>query len=370
MSWKKRTPDVFDLLLQVMGEGRLTDALGRTVDFKNTLILMTSNIGTREASGAAGFQRATENRAGVFLQAVERYFRPEFVNRLDRVVPFAELSRDDVLRIARATLRNIATREGFQRRRCVVSVSDEALDGVVRDGFNPRWGARGVRRALERILVRPAARLFAATDATTPAIISFGVRDGRVQTGLCPLHEADTVKNCIASWEPRQLPEALQALRGTLARLAAGLEHFRPQGEITAGNITPQQSRYLSITEFLKDLRNTCVELEDVYADDIETRLGLDDGRAISGTLTTQPPSFSRFVYAKHNWTQRGHRVILSEISSAQDIHEYFNDLFERGRIAIGFDRQRGLCCVYSLWPPPPKRSRRMTNTGTNRRCC
>lgn len=333
---EKAHPDVFDLLLQVMGEGRLTDASGRTVDFTNTLILMTSNIGTREAAGQVGYASQEQNRESVYLRAVEEFFRPEFVNRLDQVVPFAPLTHADVLSIARLILGKIVTREGFQRRRCIVSVSDEALTGVVREGFHPRWGARGVRRALERQLVRPAARLLSATDAATPVIISFALRDGAVKTVVCPLIEAEPVVGRIANRSPMPVPETLVRLKRTLARLTDRVRQARPQGTIVAGTITPEQARTLETAEFLNGLREACGTLEAAYADDVESRLRLEDGRAVSGTRMTRLPSLTRFLASKIAGPGRGRRIIMSEIASARDIHDYFDGLFA----PIGLDPQ------------------------------
>src|SRR5207237_6737948 len=90
---EKAHPEVFDLLLQVLGEGRLTDALGRTVDFTNTLIVLTSNLGVRESESALGFRQDDAAGDALFVQAAERFFRPEFFNRLDRVLPFRRLTR-------------------------------------------------------------------------------------------------------------------------------------------------------------------------------------------------------------------------------------------------------------------------------------
>src|SRR5262249_45537500 len=93
---EKAHPEVLDLLLQVLGEGRLTDALGRTVDFTNTLIVMTSNLGVREAQAGMGFRPGEHHDPEAYERAAQRFFRPEFFNRLDRVVPFDRLGREEV----------------------------------------------------------------------------------------------------------------------------------------------------------------------------------------------------------------------------------------------------------------------------------
>src|SRR5262249_32722457 len=99
---EKAHPEVFDVLLQVLGEGRLTDALGRTVDFGNTLIVLTSNLGVRQAESSLGFGIGRDDRSDeVYRRAAEAFFRPEFFNRLDRIVPFRRLGSNDLRAIAR-----------------------------------------------------------------------------------------------------------------------------------------------------------------------------------------------------------------------------------------------------------------------------
>ena len=159
---EKAHPEVFDVLLQVLGEGRLTDALGRTVDFTNALIVMTSNLGVRESEGAAGFRRDEAERDAAFVRAAERFFRPEFFNRLDRVLPFRRLSREHIRGIARGLLAEVFGREGVVQRKCLPRVDDAALEWVVDQGYDPVLGARALKRAVERCLAQPLAQQLAA----------------------------------------------------------------------------------------------------------------------------------------------------------------------------------------------------------------
>src|SRR5262249_48367269 len=119
---EKAHKDVFDLLLQVMGDGRLTDALGRTVDFTNTILIMTSNLGVREASTHLGFRQNESSEASVYIQAAEKFFKPEFFNRLDRIIPFERLRREDVQKIALRLIRDVFARDGLMRRKCILQV--------------------------------------------------------------------------------------------------------------------------------------------------------------------------------------------------------------------------------------------------------
>src|SRR5262249_40928076 len=137
---EKAHRDVFNLLLQVMGDGRLTDALGRTADFTNAILILTSNLGVKEASSDLGFQLSRANETGVYLQAAERFFSPEFFNRLDRVIPFDRLSRRDIGRIAYGLINQLFTREGLARRKTVLRVDEHAMERVIDAGFHPKLG--------------------------------------------------------------------------------------------------------------------------------------------------------------------------------------------------------------------------------------
>ncbi len=140
---EKAHRDVFDLLLQVMGEGRLTDALGRTADFTNALIILTSNLGVKQASSDLGFTPDEGSQSSTYMQAAEKFFRPEFFNRLDRIVPFERLSREHVAQIARHLIQDIFAREGLARRKCLLRVDDEAMARIIDEGYHPTLGARG-----------------------------------------------------------------------------------------------------------------------------------------------------------------------------------------------------------------------------------
>ena len=136
---EKANPEVFDLLLQVLGEGRLTDALGRTVDFSNTLIVLTSNLGVREAQQTLGF-RGDGHKAEAYTQAAQKFFRPEFFNRLDRIVPFDPLGRTEVGQIAKHLIHEVLEREGLVRRKCALRLEESALERIIDQGFDPVMG--------------------------------------------------------------------------------------------------------------------------------------------------------------------------------------------------------------------------------------
>jgi ATP-dependent Clp protease ATP-binding subunit ClpC len=157
---EKAHPDVFNMLLQIMDDGRLTDAKGRTVDFKNTLIILTSNIGSRvieKGGGGLGFQfsedeaTASYNRIrNLVNEELKAYFRPEFLNRVDEIIVFTQLNKDEVKQIAEIMLAEVATR--LSEKNITLEVKDRFKERVVQEGYNPSQGARPLRRAIMRLL--------------------------------------------------------------------------------------------------------------------------------------------------------------------------------------------------------------------------
>jgi ATP-dependent Clp protease ATP-binding subunit ClpC len=150
---EKAHPEVFDLLLGVFGEGRLSDSLGRAVDFRMTLLVMTSNLGagTSPKSGFFG------NNPGDSLQSVRRHFRPEFFNRLDQVLSFRALEPAHLLQIVDLELAKASARTGLRRRALSLEVSSEAKALLAQLGYDPERGARPLRRVIEERVITPAA---------------------------------------------------------------------------------------------------------------------------------------------------------------------------------------------------------------------
>jgi ATP-dependent Clp protease ATP-binding subunit ClpC len=156
---EKADPAVFDLLLQVAGEGRLTDARGRTAYFHNTIIIMTSNLGTAEKRVRVGIDAAPVGDEEHYLAAVKRSFRPEFVNRLDRIVAFHELSAAEVEQVAKVALERLKRRRGFVELGAELDLSDASVATLARDGYSEQYGARALRRHIDDHLLGPVARL-------------------------------------------------------------------------------------------------------------------------------------------------------------------------------------------------------------------
>ncbi len=200
---EKAHPAVFDLLLQVCGEGRLTDARGQTTSFHNAIVIMTSNLGAAHrprTGGSTGFEkprdaasdRDTERR--YYLDQVDRHFRPEFVNRLDRVIPFTALDRDEIARVAEVSLARIRERAGFVQRGLELRVTDAARAQLAQAGYSPIYGARALRRHLEDRLVAPVARFVSSlgTEADSALVVAaWGEAD--LAQAFAPASAPDTV---------------------------------------------------------------------------------------------------------------------------------------------------------------------------------
>ena len=159
---EKAHPRVFDLLLQVLGEGRLTDAAGRTTQFQNAIVIMTSNLGAAESRAKAGFDRAPDDDGRHYVRVVESTFRPELVNRIDRIVSFAPLDREHRRTLAALALEKVRRRRGLAEPGANLAVSEAALDRLGDEGHSAAFGARALRRHVEEHLVAPVARVVSA----------------------------------------------------------------------------------------------------------------------------------------------------------------------------------------------------------------
>jgi ATP-dependent Clp protease ATP-binding subunit ClpB len=151
---EKAHPDVFNVLLQVLEDGRLTDSHGRTVDFRNTVIVMTSNLGSARIQELVGDPDA--QRAAV-MDALGSHFRPEFINRVDEVVIFEPLARDQIAGITQIQLARLRSR--LTERELTLELSPEALDKLIAVGYDPVYGARPLKRAIQRWIENPLAQL-------------------------------------------------------------------------------------------------------------------------------------------------------------------------------------------------------------------
>lgn len=160
---EKAHVEVFNVLLQVLDDGRLTDGQGRTVDFRNTVIIMTSNVGSQYILDVAGVDEEVERRV---MTAMRQQFRPEFLNRVDEIVIFHSLSTDQLEGIAEIQLERL--RALLADRDITLDLTDEAKALIVQDGYDPAYGARPLKRAIQRTVADP---------------LALEILDGRVSSG-------------------------------------------------------------------------------------------------------------------------------------------------------------------------------------------
>lgn len=180
---EKGHPDVFNMLLQIMEEGRLTDSFGRNVDFRNCILIMTSNIGADliKGGGGFGFSKRTENTdfdniKTILMKEIERFFRPEFINRLDDVIVFKPLSKDNLNNIIDLEVSKVATR--LAQQGIALKLDDNAREFLIEKGYNPDFGARPLRRAVGQFIEDPMAEMLLQGDFTTPCNITVSRKPG------------------------------------------------------------------------------------------------------------------------------------------------------------------------------------------------
>ncbi len=171
---EKAHPDVFNILLQVLDDGRLTDGQGRTVDFKNTVIVMTSNIGSQEIQKMVSDDY--EAIKAVVMEEVKQYFRPELINRIDEVVVFHSLNQSNIRAIANIQLAGLRNR--LEKMDLHLQVDDAALDVLAKVGFDPVYGARPLKRAIQTEIENPLAKELLAGDYAPDSTIMLTAQDG------------------------------------------------------------------------------------------------------------------------------------------------------------------------------------------------
>jgi ATP-dependent Clp protease ATP-binding subunit ClpB len=174
---EKAHNDVFNILLQVLDDGRLTDGQGHTVDFRNTIIVLTSNLGSEYLAALPEGQPAEAAREQV-MEVVRRSFRPEFLNRLDEIILFNRLGRNEMKRIVDIQLRHLQRLLGD--RKITLDVDEQAKTWLGNTGYDPVYGARPLRRVIQRALQNPLATMLLSGTIKDGDSVKVAVRDGRL----------------------------------------------------------------------------------------------------------------------------------------------------------------------------------------------
>ena len=175
---EKAHPDVFNLLLQILDDGRLTDAQGRTVDFRNTVVIMTSNLGADRIQTHARRDESFEDLKDELMELLRHHFRPEFLNRIDEIIVFRTLSREQVVEITKLLLDRVARR--LRAQHIEVGFTDEAVAYLADRGFDPEFGARPLRRTIQRLVENELSTLLLGQGLEEGDSVTVGLADGRL----------------------------------------------------------------------------------------------------------------------------------------------------------------------------------------------
>jgi ATP-dependent Clp protease ATP-binding subunit ClpC len=199
---EKAHPDVFNLLLQILEDGRLTDSKGRTIDFKNTMIILTSNVGAKvieqsaTSGGGLGFDSPDSDNtdsqysrmAELVNEELKRFFRPEFLNRLDEVIVFQQLTKQDLSQIADIMLAQLCART--QEQQFTLNITPRAKDLLIDEGFDPVYGARPLRRAIMKLLEDKLANTVLSEVIEPDSLVLVDVNDQKELTIIVDRSEA------------------------------------------------------------------------------------------------------------------------------------------------------------------------------------
>ncbi|MBK8302948.1 MAG: ATP-dependent chaperone ClpB [Chloracidobacterium sp.] len=176
---EKAHPDVFNVLLQILDDGRLTDSKGRVVDFKNTVLIMTSNLGSREIQAAQANPLVDRDIRKDVLQVLRDHFKPEFLNRIDDIVVFDQLSKDQIGQIIDVQLEKL--RKNLEDRGIVLELDDSARDLIVQEGYDPVYGARPLKRAIQTLVQNPLAVSLLKGDIASGSTVRVSAENGEMK---------------------------------------------------------------------------------------------------------------------------------------------------------------------------------------------
>jgi ATP-dependent Clp protease ATP-binding subunit ClpC len=185
---EKAHRDVFNILLQVMDDGALTDSQGRRVDFRNTVLIMTSNLGSKAITdrAALGFgtgdevdsQESYNQMRSRVMSEVKEFFRPEFLNRLDDIIVFHQHTKENIYKIAELKLKELAER--LRERQIFITVTEEAKELLIKEGYDPKYGARPLVRTLERLIENPISDKILEGEFSKGDQIIIDAKDGQI----------------------------------------------------------------------------------------------------------------------------------------------------------------------------------------------
>ncbi|MCP4916723.1 MAG: AAA domain-containing protein [Proteobacteria bacterium] len=323
---EKAHSNIWDMLLGVLDEGRLTPPGGKTVDFRSTILIATSNVGAQASDKRFGFSPDTgvSARRHSVTKALEGHFRPEFLNRFQHVTVFHALTKEQVKQVARWDLRRVLKRDGIAGRNLVVEVTDEALDVVIDSGFDPRYGARALKREIQRQLVLPLAMTLMEKNVEAGSILKLHAADGRIRVRLL---ETDEIREARAEQAPVKADGEKLTKKAVQSRLGAATDRIEELAQAAhETDLVAQRDR-------LDEARNA----PDFWATpDVAARL-LRDLDHVTGTLDR--------IDGLRSWNERlteqaagSNRSTLQRV--VRDLHRHERALTGAWRelVVMGFD--------------------------------
>lgn len=288
---EKAGPQVFDLLLQVLGEGRLTNAAGQTTDFRNTVVIMTSNLGARQGRRRTGFDRGSVAAdATHYRSAAQDFFRPEFYNRIDRVVPFRSLGLEDVEPLVQRIVSRVVGRRGLRSAGVVVRLDPNVRAFLAEEGFDPQYGARSLQRVVERELTVPLARVVVEHPPHEDGLFLEVWRDGTTHIVAQSLASGavDTARGPLEDWA------AIAAQHGRLVEQVAALV---------------QDARFQAIEIERSALLESADRLDDAGWDRLTAATAVVEARS---TLLSDLEDFASDRLASHHFVDTHAKVTVS----------------------------------------------------------
>ena len=258
---EKANPEVFDVLLSLLDEGRLTDAHGRVADFTRAFILLTSNLGARDAATQLGFT-AQAHAKNQYQDAAKKFFRVEFFNRLDDVIGFRPFNANELSEITTTLVQQALARAGIRARHCLVALEPSAIATLAQIGQDPNLGARAIKRGIERALVQPLARYLSVLSARQPLRIALsGIGASLSITLEAFSYAAQSVPNLRRIVSLDQLGKVLCACTDLLAELDQQLNAVSDIDSVALNAISSKAQHYFACREQRSNLEHALARL-------------------------------------------------------------------------------------------------------------
>lgn len=320
---EKAHPDVHNLLLQVLGEGRLTDALGRTINLCNTVIIMTSNLGAERVGKEINLQRSEELANDTYQKAIRDFFRPEFINRIDKIIIFQKLKAADIAQIAWLQIKDLLKRHGFIRRHTILNVSPAVLENIAVKGFDPEMGGRALKRQIEKELTVLIAEQLAATLPDKPIVFNLYLQNQTIKPHLITLEHVSAQNHPILPDLKGKKTEVddFEELLDTLHQL---------KEELIENTEDTSESEQALLDSYLQHLKEQIIEGEEklrniIYEYQLNANIDLSGA---SYQLTV--PNNKIIRDAANSKAQKAH---LQEMYSQLQIGEYLEEVFQAGKL-------------------------------------